>query len=216
MKTHKLVAIFTLVLKVAFFLNIILGIALVAIVIHSSVSPSAYKNMIITPITNSYKLNYVSEKSYTQSSSDFGEMKTQSKGNYSFIDQGITTRIIVVFVMLVQLILALLVINELLKFTKGLKNPQLMFGKSTICFKRISIILGLAIILTFIIGLLPIEFKSINYSDATSEVISKMSSSKTYSFNINFELIFLLFVSLLLSVVFKEAEQLRSENELTI
>lgn len=212
MKSQKLVAIFTLVLKVAFYLNIIVGIGLIAFALHSSFSPDVYKKIEIKSANNKYTLSYTNVRSYVGMISN----DKHPEAVYFFTQQKIAIRLQIIATMLIQLTLLFLVTKELLKFASTLKKPQTIFRNNSLCFRRISIYLGIYILLTFILSFFPVELFSRMPNEGYIDNAFQKISTKTYSFNVDFVLIVCLIVSLLLSGVFKEAERLRVENELTI
>lgn len=212
MKSQKLVSIFTVILKLSLFVNIIMGIALITVAIHSTFSPTTYEKLEIKRNSYFFKHSCSSEISKNQIYSDSKSIENSGKEIYYFTKQDVATRISLVFSTLILLTFSLLVTRELLRFTSSLKNHQSMFLNSSKCFSRISIYLGIIFLFVFIASLIPLEIvSSFNEGGAIRTV-----STKSFSFNVDFGLIVLLVFSLLLSAVFKEAERLRSENELTI
>jgi hypothetical protein len=212
MKSMKIVNLFTLFLRIVFVVNVIAIIVLIAFALHSSFFPDVYKKVEIKSANNKYTLSYTNVRSNTgMISNDNHPMAV-----YFFTEQKLATRLQIIATMLAQLTLLLLVIKELLKFTSTLKKPHTIFRNNSLCFRRISIYLGIYILLTFLLSFFPVELFSRLPNDVFIDNAFKTISTKTYSFNVDFLLIVGLIVSLLLSGVFKEAERLRAENELTI
>lgn len=186
----------------------ILLIALLVVFVHSCISPNIYKH-----ITLKYERNELSITNVDRTPNDYNEYLSMDTKNVYYSKLTIKSKTQVTVFMLVPLFLMLLIMNEFSRFFKSVKNYSSFFINNARCFKWIGIYLIILVCWPFMSGIFFSKLSMV-FPDGIKEIYIRSNLYINIGHIIGDVLLILL--SFVASIVFKEGERLRVENELTI
>lgn len=192
------------------FFKILMGLSVIGILfilvvfIHSEFSPQTYNKVIVNK--ENYNLSY--NINTPPAPATYDEYKKSNNENIYYNKLSSVSKVILIIRIIISLIFTFLIINQLLNFINSVKNYSTFYGNNSKYFQKMG--KYFSILLLF----------QILFSQKTYTIVFP-DYAHTYLF-IEFNLtpyIFLggsLILCLIISQVFKEGEQLRIENDLTV
>ncbi|MDR2037961.1 MAG: DUF2975 domain-containing protein [Bacteroidales bacterium] len=207
MKTTQVLKFADLVFKIVIGFIITLLTAFIFIFIHSSIHPEFYDKVVVTG-ENYSMISYLS--SIPDSPETYTEWKESGNKYYYLNRLSVKSKLLTLFRIMIPFLICLLLLKYLVKFFRSVKNLSTFFIKSSAYFTKIAYCFTVLLVFDLLNSILGSEISMI-WLDG---------EYWTHHYNITlgrFILdICLILIAFLTSFVFKEGEQLRTENELTI
>ena len=207
MRHFRILSIAYVCFKAIFILNIIAFFIVFIVGTHSLFYPQVYNNFNVT-VNNGYKLSYSNNSSMVPSTyKEYNELKATNI-YYSKLTLG--SKLSLMIPLVLGFVFYFLVLKELLNFVKSINKYSSFFGNSYKCFRNIGLYLSAFLIYYAIIiivgGKLTMTFPDGN--------IIRVNYFLDLTFVI--EILFFTILAFVISIVFKEGEHIRLENDLTI
>ena len=208
MKTIKTLFVAQMFFKTCMVLISLFLIALIVLFIHSFISPKSYEKVLLK--IDSRGVNFVYDKTNPLPPGSYAEYKQLNDKNFYFNKLTPGTKIYILMRVLFFAGVILLVIKELINFLNSVKEYSSFFVNNYLYFKRIGFYSVILVVYGFLSDLGGTEV-SMKFPDEMVHSVQHYINIPYYFFMCT-----MVILSFVASMVFKEGERLRIENELTV
>ena len=207
MKTIKFLFVAEMFFKTCMVLITLALVAIIILFIHTFISPESYDKVVLKA-EKGVGFNY--GITLTEPPGSMAEYTQGSNKNFYFNKITLGTKISILMQILLGFGLILLVLKELINFLSSVKEYSSFFVNNYIYFKRIGIYFSIMLVWHFIINLAGMKL-SMKFPDGVVDNVQH-----NYNIAYYFSMCAMIILTFVASLVFKEGERLRSENDLTV
>lgn len=207
MKTIKFLFVAEMFFKSCMVLISLGLIASIVLFIHSFISPESYDKVVLKPVRG---VVFDNNKTNPLPPGSYAEYKQLGDKNFYFNKLTTGTKISILMHILIGAGFILLVLKEFINFLNSVKEYSSFFVNNSNYFKRIGIYFGIMLVWSFLINFFGIKL-SMKFPDGVVDNVQHY-----YYINYYISICVMIILSFVASMVFKEGERLRSENELTV
>ncbi len=208
MKTHSILKVPVIIIKIVMVITIITGTLITFSLIHSGYSPAIYNKVLLND--RGFEMDFNYSKSNPIPPESLSEY-TETGDNAIYLNKlTFSTKLRIWLQFAFVLTAYVLIMWELVSFSSSIKTYSSFFVNCTKTFKRLEIYVGILFLISFIVSI------------ANFNITMKFPDGVIHKFNPDIELIssfrylIFLFVLMILSSVFKEGERMKNEMDLTI
>jgi len=205
MKTIKTLFLAEMFFKTVMVLAGFIMIALIPLFFHSLNSPTSYDKVIVKFDRGDIRFTYVPNAPSPPGS--YAEFKKGNNKNFYFSKLSLGSKVYILLRSLFDIGIILLVFNQLIFFLRSVKKYSSFFVNNYIYFKRIGNYFCILLAFNLIIK---------SYMDLSMIFPDGIAYETRLSFEFPLSNCAVAILSFVASLVFKEGERLRSENDLTV
>ena len=208
MKTIKILFVAEMFFKTCMVLICLVLVAIIVVFIHTFISPESYDKVVLK--FDERGIGYNCNESNPLPLGSYNEYIKGSNKNFYFNKLTLGTKISIIMRVLFGAGFILLVLKELINFLNSIKKFSSFFVNNYIYFKRIGIYFIIMLVWSFIINIAGIKL-SMKFPDGVVDNVQH-----NYNIAYYFSMCAMIILTFVASLVFKEGERLRSENDLTV